>query len=141
MRHEVVKVKRDNNTVHSLTVAPWEVPVLEYLFGEGNVEPQGQFVDAPGRDYPDARDEMGRLQKAYGADVKTDVPHVVSVYGTARVGVKALAKAIDAARGEEDEEGQAPSGTTGARVTKRRKPAIPQRTVAPRPHASDSLLA
>lgn len=142
MRHEKIKVKRDTNTVHALTVVPWEVSILEYLFGDGNVETTGEYVDVPGREYPDPREEMMRLEKAYGADVKTEVPHVVSMYGTGRTGVRALARAIEAAREEEEEAGQAPSATTGARPSGRRKlPARKQDAPRRRPHAGDSLLA
>jgi hypothetical protein len=114
-------VKRDNNTVHNKTLAPWEIPILEYLFDEGNVTRTDEFVQAD-QDYPDPAQEMVRLMKAYGADVKTDIPHAVTVYGVARTGVRALAKAIEAAK-EEDDEAQVPS----TRVRRR-------------PHASDSLL-
>ena len=133
MRHEKVTIKRDNHTVHNKTMAPWEIPVVEYLFDEGNVIRTGEFVEAD-QDYPDAAQEMHRLTKAYGTDVKTDIPHVVTVYGAARAGVRALAKAIEAAREEEDEEGAAPPATTGAR----RAPGLRGRR---RAHASDPLLA
>lgn len=103
LRHERIKVKRDNNTVHNLTVAPWEIPIIEFLFDEGNVEKTGEFVALNDRDYPDPGQEFVRLQKAYGADVKTNVPHAVTIYGAQRAGVRAVAKAIDAAR-EDDEE-------------------------------------
>lgn len=143
MRHARVQVKRDTNTVHSITVAPWEIPILEFLFDEGNVTHMEQFVDVPGREYPDPREEFVRLQKAYGADVQTNVPYAVSVYGTTRTGVRALTRAMDTAREEEEEDGQAPSATTGARRTGRRK--LPAPATAPkkarRQYASDPLMA
>jgi hypothetical protein len=134
MRHEKVTVKRDNNTVHLKTIAPWEIPILEYLFDEGNITRTGEFVLAD-QDYPEPADEMLRLTKAYGVDTKTDIPFAVTVFGAARTGVRALAKAIDAAREEEDEEDQAPPATTGDRQTVRHR-----KTNRIRPHAGDSLL-
>jgi len=121
MRHQRVTVKRDNNTVHNMTVASWEIPILEFLFDEGNVVPQEVFVDLPpDREYPDPREEFIRLQKAYGSDVKTNIPHAVTVYGAARTGVRALAKAMETAQEEE-----------AARPKVRRR----------RSYASDPLLA
>jgi hypothetical protein len=122
MRHERIKIKRDNHTVHNTTVAPWEIPIIEYLFDEGNVERLDEFVQAD-QDYPDPAQEMVRLQKAYGADVKTDIPYAVTVYGAARAGVKALAKAIESAKEEDD-------AAARPRTRNRR-----------RPHAGDALLA
>lgn len=135
MRHEKVIVKRDNHTVHSKTMAPWEIPIVEFLFDEGNVTPTGEFVQAD-QDYPPAHEEMTRLMKAYGADVKTNIPYVVTVYGASRAGVRALAKAIDAAREEDEEDGgRSPEATTGARAVDR------NRNNRRRPHAGDALLA
>ena len=122
MRHERVIIKRDNHTVHNTTMAPWEIPVVEYLFDEGNVTRTGEFVKAD-QDYPDPAQEMVRLMKAYGADVKTDIPFAVTVYGAARTGVRALAKAIESAKEEDDEA------------------ARPRTRVRRRPHAGDALLA
>jgi hypothetical protein len=135
MRHEKVIIKRDTNTVHNKTIAPWEIPILEYLFDEGNVIRTGEYVQAD-VDYPPAAEEMTRLMKAYGADSKTDIPHAVTVFGAARVGVRALAKAIDAARAEDAEDnGAAPEATTGPRRVDR------TRNNRPRLHANDALLA
>lgn len=134
MRHEVLIIKRDTQTAIRKTIAPWEVPIVEYLFDEGNVTHTGEFVEAD-QEYPPASEEMIRLMKAYGADVKTNIPHAVTVYGAARAGVRALAKAIDAAQEEEDEAGEAPPATTGARQLSRNR-----KTNRLRPHAGDALL-
>jgi hypothetical protein len=106
MRYERVRVKRDTNTVHSIAVAPWEVPVLEFIFEDGNIEPTGTFEDAP-REYPDAREELTRLEKAYGSDPKSGIPHAVSVFGSGRKGVRELARLIEAAQAEEKAEEKA----------------------------------
>jgi len=97
---------RDTLTVHNMTVAPWEIPVIEYVFEEGNVTRSGEFVDVPDRDYPDPTQEYMRLTRVYGSENETGIPHAVSVFGSARNGVRALTKAINEAR-EADEEAEA----------------------------------
>jgi hypothetical protein len=113
MRHERVKVTRDGNTVHNRAVPPWEIPVLEFLFDPGNVEPLDEFVDVPG-DYPDASAEIARLVKAYGSDPKSGIAHANSVYGNGRRGVTELRKLIDTAKAEE-----AAATKTAPKVAKR----------------------
>jgi hypothetical protein len=113
MRYERVKVTRDTNTVHSREVPPWEIPMLEYLFGdEGNVVRTGEFVTpTPGKlinlDYPEAKTELKRLIDAYKGDPKSGIPYAISVYGNGRQGERALQKLIDDAR-EADEEAVVP---------------------------------
>jgi hypothetical protein len=101
MRYQRVKVKRDTNTVHNRAVPPWEIPMLEFLFDEGNVEPLGVFEEVVG-EYPEAPRELDRLVRAYGADPKSGIPHANSVYGNARAGVRSLQKLIDDAKAEDD---------------------------------------
>ena len=110
MRYERVKVKRDLNTVHNRATPPWEVPMLEFIFDDGNVEPLGEFVEVAG-EYPEASKELDRLVRCYGSDPKSGVPYANSVYGNARAGVKALAKLIEDAKAEdaEAEKAQAPA--------------------------------
>jgi hypothetical protein len=102
MRYERVKVQRDTNTVHNRAMAPWEIPVLEFLFDNGNVERLGVFeeVDKP---YPEAVVELDRLVRAYGSDPKSGVPYANAVYGNARAGVRSLQKLIDDAKAEDTE--------------------------------------
>lgn len=100
MRYERIKVKRDDYTTYNKPVFPWEVPVLEYMFGEGNVERLNEFEtsDAP---YPDAREEFFRLEKAYGSDPDTHISFACSVYGQAATGINALRRAITEAKAAE----------------------------------------
>lgn len=100
MRYERVKVKRDELTVHNRAVPPWEVPVLEFLFDDGNVERLGVFEEVVG-EYPTAARELDRLVRCYGADPKSGVPYANSVYGNARAGERSLAKLIDDAKAED----------------------------------------
>jgi hypothetical protein len=102
MRYERVKVKRDTNTVHNRAVAPWEVPVLEFLFEEGNIEHTNAFEEVSG-EYPDATRELDRLVRCYGADPKSGVPYANSVYGNARAGVRSLQKLIDDAKADDED--------------------------------------
>jgi hypothetical protein len=115
MRYERVKVKRDTNTVHNRAVAPWEIPVLEFLFEDGNVERTGQFEEVAG-EYPGAANELDRLVRCYGSDPKSGVPYANSVYGNARAGERSLAKLIEDARSEDEaaaeEKAHIPAPTT-----------------------------
>jgi hypothetical protein len=97
MRYERVKVKRDTNTVHNHAVAPWEIPVLEFIFEDGNVERTDEFVTVD-REYPEAAKEFDRLVRAYGTDPQSGVPYASSVFGNARAGVRSLEKAIATAQ-------------------------------------------
>lgn len=100
MRYERVKVKRDTNTVHNRAVAPWEIPVLEFLFEDGNVERTEVFEEVKG-EYPDAAKELDRLVRCYGSDPKSGVPYANAVYGNARAGERSLAKLIEDAKIED----------------------------------------
>jgi hypothetical protein len=119
MRYERVKVMRDTNTVHNRAVAPWEIPVLEFLFEEGNVERLEEFEEVSG-EYPEASKELDRLVRCYGADPKSGVPYANAVYGNARAGVRTLQKLIDDAKIED--KAAAKTGTAPA-PRKRGRPA------------------
>ena len=128
MRYERVKISRDTNTVHNRAVPPWEIPVLEFLFDPGNITTLDEFEEVAG-DYPDAAVELQRLEKVYGSDPKSGIPHALSVFGTGRKGVTELRKLIDGAKTEDEI------------ASKRPKPVATKksRRVAYEP-ASDSLL-
>lgn len=100
MRYERVTVKRDTQTTYVRDVPPWEIPLLEFTFEDGNVVRTGQFTEVD-REYPEAGAEFARLAQAYGADAKADVPHVASVYGDSGRGLRELQRAIDSARRED----------------------------------------
>lgn len=108
MRYEMVKVTRDTNTVHNRAVPTWEIPMLEWVFDEGNVVRSGEFVTPVrgkliNREYPSAAEELDRLTKVYGSDPKSGVPHAFSVYGNARAGIRTLQKMIDDAKAADKE--------------------------------------
>jgi|HubBroStandDraft_4_1064222.scaffolds.fasta_scaffold364627_2 hypothetical protein len=125
MRYVRVRVTRDTNTVHNSLVAPWEVPVLEYIFEDGNVNTLDEH-ESNEREYPDAGSEFGRLIKAYGSDPKSGIPYAVSTYGEGRNGMKALRDAIAEAKSADVDAG-AP------------KPAKTRRS-APKAHEADPLM-
>ena len=101
MQYVICKIKRDTNTVHHKSVPMWEVPLLEFLFEDGNVEVTDELEDVNGMEYPDPAFEFDRLTRAYGSDNKSGVPHVAAIYGNAGVGVRALAKAMAEAKAAE----------------------------------------
>jgi hypothetical protein len=98
MRYERVKVRRDTQTTHNRAVPPWEIPLLEFIFEEGNVEPLGEFEEVADHDYPEPAEEYDRLSARYKKDSETKMDVVRAVFGQGRLGIKALAKAIEEAR-------------------------------------------
>lgn len=93
MRYERVKVKRDDRTTYNRAVLPWEIPILEFTFGDGNVERMDEFVDND-LEYPEARTEMERLVMVYGSDPENGIPYVASVFGQASLGLGRLRQFI-----------------------------------------------
>lgn len=127
MRYERVMIKRDTNTVHNRAVPQWEIPVLEFIFEDGNVTPTGVYEEVAG-EYPEANVEFNRLTQRYGADPQNGTPYVAAVYGNAGVGIRALRKAIAESEVEDQEAGPAVKPTPVV-ASKRRKDS-----------AADSLL-
>ena len=109
MQYVKVLIKRDTNTTYNTSVPAWEVPVLEFIFEDGNIQLTAEVEDVPARDYPDAAFEFDRLTRAYGADPQSGVAYVASVYGQASAGVRALAKAIAEAKADEADASEAPA--------------------------------
>ena len=102
MRFIKVKITRDNNTVYSTSFAPWEIPVVEFIFGEGSVQVVGEFKQV-GRDPLTPGQEFDRLTRRYGADRATGEPYVAKVYGNAGAGIRALADVMAKERAENPE--------------------------------------
>jgi hypothetical protein len=101
MRYERIKITRDPHTVYNRSVFPWEIAILEFTFGDGNVNRLEEFetTDTP---YPEPTVEFQRLGSAYGADPQSGVPYVASVYGQASAGVNHLRRAIAEAKAAEE---------------------------------------
>lgn len=106
MRHALVKIIRDTQTVTSKGVPEWEVAILEFIF-EGNVHPMLDKAGDPifetltDRDYPTAASEFDRLTRCYGEDPQNGVPYVAAVYGQAGAGIRSLGRAIADAKAAE----------------------------------------
>lgn len=94
LRYAQVRVARDPTAATIVRdVAEWELPVLEEVFGEGNVQKLGERLIQ--RDAPDADAEYERLVGCYKQPPgEAAVPYVETVYGSGSRGKKAIAKAI-----------------------------------------------
>lgn len=88
-----IVVIRDATLHIPRTVSGWELPVLNEVFGEGNIEIKEEFT----REFatPDIEPEKARLERMYGKD-ETQIPYVEVAYGRGPACMKALAKAIAA---------------------------------------------
>jgi hypothetical protein len=102
MLYTRVKVTRDVNTVYSVAIPSWEIPVLHSIFDEGNVQPQDSF-ELVERDYPDVALEFDRLARRYGKNPENGIPYAVAVFGSGHTGLRALSELMDEARSIETE--------------------------------------
>lgn len=94
LKYAQVRVARDPTAAVIVRhVAEWELPVLEEVFGEGNVVKIGEKLHQA--DAPDAGQEYARLEGAYKKPPgDTAVPYVETVYGSGTRGKRQLEKAI-----------------------------------------------
>lgn len=99
MRYERVKIVKDERTIYNRAVLPWEIDIIETVFGDGNVERLNAFEDND-LEYPEPRAEFNRLMQVYGADNESAIPYVAAVYGQASSGVRALARVIAESKAE-----------------------------------------
>lgn len=119
MRYERVKITRDPHTVYNRSVFPWEVAILEFTFGDGNVIVQEGEYEITNMPYPSAGEEFGRLATAYGSDPQSGVPYVSSVYGQASAGVNHLKRVMADAKLAEEAARPKPSKRKGIPARKR----------------------
>lgn len=89
MRLITVRVEKAPETHATISVAPWELPLLQLIHrqvvevGEVHVE----------RDFPEPASEYQRLETRYGFDVESsETPYVTQIYGH---GPARLAQAIE----------------------------------------------
>ena len=93
LRYINVKVARDPQVaVINKNVPAWELPVLEEVFGEGNIVKLGDVSIE--RDPPDAEAEYKRLGDVYGGTGNPKVSFVERVYGAGSRGQAEVGKAI-----------------------------------------------
>lgn len=93
MRHIKAEVRRSELSTVSVSVLPWDIPVLENLHGVENVVVHGEEdrphpYDGPGAEYQ-------RLENAYGKDTETGQTWVAQTYGAGGIGTAKLAQFID----------------------------------------------
>jgi hypothetical protein len=105
IKYQEVTIRISELQTQTVTVAPWEVPILQAIYGEGDAQVTGGAdVD---RDPPGAADEFARLANRYGPK-NAETPVVAAVYGKFGPGVAALAEAIEKSAGSVG--AKAPSG-------------------------------
>lgn len=95
MKYVNVLVERSEHLSVPATVPAWEVPVLQIIHGEERVVIRDEVdrkVDAPNEVH-----EYERLERCYGADVKTERSFVAEIYGQPPLGFAALKRAIASA--------------------------------------------
>jgi len=86
-----VLVTRDPMTKIGRRIWPWELPILEAMFGI--VEVTGS--EAVVRDsLPDPAEELIRLSDMYGVEEESKQPYAEVAYGRGRVGIRELANEI-----------------------------------------------
>lgn len=113
MHYRTVTIQRDETTSMPVLVGDWEVPILEHKHGDERVT-VGGLKEYENRPWPaDAKSEMQRLNVLYGNASSGDNPVTWAerVYGVGSQGVKALERAIEAAKKE-----------AGANATRRGRP-------------------
>jgi hypothetical protein len=95
MRYVNVLVERSEHLSIPVTVPEWEVPILQFVHSAERVVINSTVhrdVEAPRADH-----EYERLERCYGADVKTERAFVAEIYGQPPIGHKGLEAAIKAA--------------------------------------------
>ena len=97
-----VTICRDAMCKIGKTVWPWEVPVLEAMYGEGMIQINGE-TDHEVDHLPDANVEYGRLAAAFGVDGNgTKVPYVELAYGRGRAGIMALSDVMSGSKSKQN---------------------------------------
>ena len=95
MRMAQLRVQRSELSTHTEVMYPWEMAILQHLFGDLAVKEVGESFED--RDVPDAQGEFDRLVSRYGMDNESGIPHAVQVYGSGRIGLQTLKAEIDKA--------------------------------------------
>ena len=91
-----LQVVRDPTLKVPRTVPAWELPILEAMYGEGNLEDVQQHEGEVDQ-ILDPEQEMDRLIRVYGRDKETKVPNAELAYGRGPAGVRVLAASMKAA--------------------------------------------
>ena len=104
-----VEVIRSEVTVFNVSVAPWELPLLEGVNGKDVVKVVGSVPVR--RAIPDAVTEYERLSAKYGTDKENSGQEFVAlVYGGGSVGISRLAEEIAKVTETHEATDSAPAG-------------------------------
>jgi len=105
MRYAKVYVNRNETSSQTVIVAPWEIPLLEFVHPRQDGVVVEGYVDRPEVEYPtDLDSEMERLHTVYrGApNSKGETVSVVDeIYGAGRLGLRKLEEEIERAKADE----------------------------------------
>lgn len=97
LKFQTLAIRISERHTQQVTVAEWEVPLLEIVHSDVSVVSESLVK----RDPPAAEDEYVRLQNRYKSSVNEDgskgLPYIATVYGQFGIGTKALGRAIEAA--------------------------------------------
>lgn len=115
MKAEVVHVRLSELHTQQLVVPPWEVPVLQAVHGDADVQVVGSVT--LDRELPEPTAEYERLERRYGRDSKSEQAYVAMVYGQFGAGIANLERAML------DAHERAPSASAGRAETGRTKKA------------------
>lgn len=123
-----ILIERDKMTKVPKVVAPWEIPVYEAVYNDGEPDSGNGFaevgeVEVELDEVPDAESEFVRMRNLHGFHEKQGVPFVDLAYGRGRAGLAELRRAINDALDIEEEESE-PEPTAKRRLPKpAKKPA------------------
>jgi hypothetical protein len=99
VKFNTLEIRRNESTTVRTTVPAWEVPLLQALHGQMNVNILG--TEVRNAEVPDAETEFQRLEGRYGRTRQEDgsvgMPYAQAVFGQFMPGIMALERMIDAA--------------------------------------------
>lgn len=93
LKYVNVRVERSEHLSIPDRVPEWVVGILAFIHGEEKVVVESEVVIEV-KEVPNAAEEYDRLERCYGADVKTEKSFVSEIYGAPPRGINELAKAI-----------------------------------------------
>lgn len=123
LEHVQILIERDAMTKVPKVIRPWELPVYEAMYDDGEEDATAGF-SVSGRvvvevdEIPDASEEFARMRAFYGVD-STGQPWADVAYDRGRKGVAMLRKAINEAFGADsvdDDEPEAPKAKRGRKA-------------------------
>jgi hypothetical protein len=87
-----VQIRKSETTVATISVPPWELPVLAAVHGGDRLIPTGRLIPV-NRAKPDPQGEYDRLEIKYRSNRdKGGSAYVAEVYGAGEIGTRRLAE-------------------------------------------------